>query len=268
MATGPRQQHLHPPLVGIQQPPDLHSRNLRGAAQPYPPLTSMYYVVHTKHMDGDEGREAGAKSLAAGFGAVIRARREQLRAAGDQSFRSPGGWADRGRALVPEQGRARRGAATLGAEDPGAGRRAGAGPGRPAGAGGEGLQRPAGRDSQAPELFGALLRSLRAICPTTQLYDSCAKCATGIGEKRGRKMIELRDDALVFSSPEVHRDATFNIGFQRTLRIPDDGSTYPLPAGLGRFPLRHVDDFGDRLPAQCARRGASCCRCTRQRRCG
>lgn len=68
-------------------------------------------------------------------------------------------------------------------------------------------------------------------------------------------MIELRDDALVFSSPEVHRDATFNIGFQRTLRIPDDGSTYPLPAGQGRFPLRHVDDFGDRLPAQWRARG-------------
>lgn len=68
-------------------------------------------------------------------------------------------------------------------------------------------------------------------------------------------MIELRDDALVFSSPEVHRDATFNIGFQRTLRIPDDGRTYPLPAGLGRFLLRHVDDFGDRLPAQWRARG-------------
>ncbi len=33
------------------------------------------------------------------------------------------------------------------------------------------------------------------------------------------------------------------ISFQRTLRIPDDGKDYPLPPGLGRFPLRHVDDF-------------------------
>ncbi|MDO8542658.1 MAG: hypothetical protein Q7S40_19635 [Opitutaceae bacterium] len=33
------------------------------------------------------------------------------------------------------------------------------------------------------------------------------------------------------------------ISFLRTLRIPDDGKDYPLPPGLGRFPVRHVDDF-------------------------
>jgi hypothetical protein len=33
------------------------------------------------------------------------------------------------------------------------------------------------------------------------------------------------------------------ISFQRTLRIPDDGRDYPLPPGLGRFPVHHVDDF-------------------------
>jgi hypothetical protein len=63
-------------------------------------------------------------------------------------------------------------------------------------------------------------------------------------------MIELTDDALVFSFPEVHPEARFTLHFQRTLRIPDNGRTYPLPAGLGRFPLRHVDDFASRLPAR------------------
>ena len=29
---------------------------------------------------------------------------------------------------------------------------------------------------------------------------------------------------------------TVGISFQRTLRIPDDGNTYPLPAGIGNFP--------------------------------
>lgn len=43
--------------------------------------------------------------------------------------------------------------------------------------------------------------------------------------------------------------ATLNIEFQRTLRIPDDGKMYPLPAGFGCFPLRHVDDYGDTVPA-------------------
>lgn len=61
-------------------------------------------------------------------------------------------------------------------------------------------------------------------------------------------MIELKNDALVFSFPEVHPEAVLRIGFQRTLRIPDDDRDYPLPPGLGRFPLRHVDDFAERVP--------------------
>jgi hypothetical protein len=46
----------------------------------------------------------------------------------------------------------------------------------------------------------------------------------------------------------VHERAEVRIDFQRTLRIPDDGKEYPLPAGLGRFPVRHVDDFAPRVP--------------------
>lgn len=38
------------------------------------------------------------------------------------------------------------------------------------------------------------------------------------------------------------------ITFQRTLRIPDDGNTYPLPPGLGQFPIRRVEDYSDRVP--------------------
>jgi hypothetical protein len=61
-------------------------------------------------------------------------------------------------------------------------------------------------------------------------------------------VIELRNDALVFSFPDVHRDAVLSIDFQRTLRIPDDDREYPLPPGMGRFPVRHVDDFAARVP--------------------
>lgn len=39
------------------------------------------------------------------------------------------------------------------------------------------------------------------------------------------------------------------LSFQRTLRIPDDGRHWPLPPGLGRFPLRRIADCGDRVPA-------------------
>jgi len=40
----------------------------------------------------------------------------------------------------------------------------------------------------------------------------------------------------------------FAVSFQRTLRIPDDGKTYPLPPGLGEFPICRIEDFEDRVP--------------------
>jgi hypothetical protein len=45
------------------------------------------------------------------------------------------------------------------------------------------------------------------------------------------------------------------IDFQRTLRIPDDGKIYDLPPSYSRFPLRHVDDYANRLPPQWLKRG-------------
>ncbi|MEM8719637.1 MAG: hypothetical protein AAGE84_10050 [Cyanobacteria bacterium P01_G01_bin.39] len=41
----------------------------------------------------------------------------------------------------------------------------------------------------------------------------------------------------------------FSLDFQRTLRIPDDGKTYPLPPGLGTFPVCRVEDYRDAVPA-------------------
>ncbi|MGH3089737.1 MAG: hypothetical protein ACRDSJ_20835 [Rubrobacteraceae bacterium] len=54
-------------------------------------------------------------------------------------------------------------------------------------------------------------------------------------------------------SVNVERDVVrvgerFSVDFQRTLRIPDDGNTYPLPPGLGRFPVFRVDDYRERVP--------------------
>lgn len=40
------------------------------------------------------------------------------------------------------------------------------------------------------------------------------------------------------------------ISFHRTLRIPADRRNYPLPPGLGRFPIFKVADYADRLPQQ------------------
>ncbi len=68
-------------------------------------------------------------------------------------------------------------------------------------------------------------------------------------------MIELRADQMVFTFPEVHAEAALHLDFQRTLRIPDDGKSYPLPPGLGRFPLTHVDDHAAAVPASWVERG-------------
>jgi hypothetical protein len=68
-------------------------------------------------------------------------------------------------------------------------------------------------------------------------------------------MITLEENRLVFRFPEVHPDAECRIEFQRTLRIPDDNRAHDLPAGLGTFPLRHVEDHAARLPSEWARHG-------------
>jgi hypothetical protein len=68
-------------------------------------------------------------------------------------------------------------------------------------------------------------------------------------------MIELKKDRLMFAFPQVHKDAVCGIEFQRTLRIPDDNRAYPLPPGLGEFPMEHVEDHVSRLPQEWAGHG-------------
>jgi len=60
---------------------------------------------------------------------------------------------------------------------------------------------------------------------------------------------------LVVSFPELPHAPSLNIELQRTLRIPDDGKDYPLPPGLGAFPLRHIDDYARRVPESWLKRG-------------
>jgi hypothetical protein len=68
-------------------------------------------------------------------------------------------------------------------------------------------------------------------------------------------MIELNSDRLVVSFPELPHQPRVTIDFQRTLRIPDDGRNYPLPPGLGSFPLRHIDDYAAGVPKTWLARG-------------
>jgi hypothetical protein len=68
-------------------------------------------------------------------------------------------------------------------------------------------------------------------------------------------MISLTNDQLNIHFPEVHPLANCSISFQRTLRIPDDGKEYPLPPGLGNFPMHHIEDHRSRLPDTWAEHG-------------
>ncbi|KAH8818839.1 hypothetical protein DL96DRAFT_1504015 [Flagelloscypha sp. PMI_526] len=47
--------------------------------------------------------------------------------------------------------------------------------------------------------------------------------------------------------------ATFR--FNRTLRVPDDASSYALPAGLGTFPLVKAQDYPNSIPDYISQRG-------------
>jgi hypothetical protein len=66
--------------------------------------------------------------------------------------------------------------------------------------------------------------------------------------KSSLSKVTLRNDEL-----RIGRWSSIN--FQRTIRLPDDGRDYPLPPGLGRFPLRRVKDFAGRAPSEWVKQG-------------
>jgi hypothetical protein len=53
---------------------------------------------------------------------------------------------------------------------------------------------------------------------------------------------------VTVESDRVQIGDRFAVSFHRTLRIPDDGRSYPLPPGLGRVPVHRVADFSSRVP--------------------
>lgn len=68
-------------------------------------------------------------------------------------------------------------------------------------------------------------------------------------------MVSLTKNTLDFSFSQVSSGAYCSIEFQRTLRLPDDNREYPLPPGLGAFPLLHVEDYAKTTPVSWQERG-------------
>lgn len=54
---------------------------------------------------------------------------------------------------------------------------------------------------------------------------------------------------VVLDGDRVRIGPRFSLTFQRTLRVPDDGTEYPLPPGLGALPVRPAAPVLDRAPA-------------------
>jgi hypothetical protein len=61
---------------------------------------------------------------------------------------------------------------------------------------------------------------------------------------------------VTVESGRIRVGPRFALTLHRTLRIPDDGRLYPLPPGLGTFPIRRVTDYSDRAPRAWNRAGA------------
>jgi hypothetical protein len=61
--------------------------------------------------------------------------------------------------------------------------------------------------------------------------------------------------------PVAISDSTIRLGrhttvtFIRTLRIPEDGKSYPLPAGFGKLPIFRVEDYARTAPAKWLKEG-------------
>jgi len=53
---------------------------------------------------------------------------------------------------------------------------------------------------------------------------------------------------ITLEEQRIYIGERFSIEFQRTLRIPDDDKIYPLPPGLGQFPVNRVADYIDSVP--------------------
>src|SRR5262245_46503895 len=77
----------------------------------------------------------------------------------------------------------------------------------------------------------------------------------GAEDRETRPFFYIEDGRLVARFRDVHEEAWGELSFERTLRVPDDGRVSPLPAGLGSFPLRHLEDFEAHLPPGWVDRG-------------
>jgi hypothetical protein len=54
---------------------------------------------------------------------------------------------------------------------------------------------------------------------------------------------------------QINIGSRTKISFHRTLRVPEDGKDYPLPAGLGVLPIHRVEDYANTVPTDWLKEG-------------
>lgn len=99
-----------------------------------------------------------------------------------------------------------------------------------------------------------LLGTYRALDMSSENQERVRSIVRGTSNEDIEKLLR-KDVRRHLGFDGYHTLGRVDITFQRTLRIPDDRKTYHLPPGIGRFPLRHVDDFADRVPLEWIKRG-------------
>lgn len=60
---------------------------------------------------------------------------------------------------------------------------------------------------------------------------------------------------VIIKDNRVYVGERFSVSFQRTLRVPDNDQHYPLPPGLGVFPILRIEDHRDCVPKKWRERG-------------
>lgn len=60
-----------------------------------------------------------------------------------------------------------------------------------------------------------------------------------------------------FRVEDSNDNSTLEISLRRTVRVPDNGSSYSLPPDLGAFPIYNVLDYQARLPSSLVKKGVT-----------
>jgi tetratricopeptide (TPR) repeat protein len=71
--------------------------------------------------------------------------------------------------------------------------------------------------------------------------------ASSVNEKAGSLTIDIEVPEGL-PAKKINVGTNTSISFRRTLRVPEDGREYPLPADLGTLPIYRIEEYADKVP--------------------